>query len=139
MSSRAASTHLVPLPYPALPYLRPGFLLPSLHAVKGGLCYFKAAAGWTATPGNATSGTVVSKATPPVVEPKMSLGPGDSPGMSSATVTVPSPALAPGAEYHATFMPELLSTNQLAAEALLAQKDAIVNWAQFYSGNNMTG
>lgn len=26
-----------------------------------------------------------------------------------------------------------------AAEALLAQKDAIVNWPQFYAGNNMTG
>lgn len=27
----------------------------------------------------------------------------------------------------------------LSAEALLAQKNAIVNWAEFYAGNNMTG
>lgn len=72
----------------------------SAWTVKEGLCYFKAAVGWVAMPGNATSGTVVSKATPPVVEPSpapaMSPEPGASPGMSPAGVAAPSPAPAPG-------------------------------------------
>ncbi|KAL4449480.1 hypothetical protein ABPG77_007124 [Micractinium sp. CCAP 211/92] len=69
--------------------------------VKEGLCYFKAASGWTAMPGNATSGTVVTKSTPPVVEPSpapaMSPEPEASPGMSPAGVPAPMPAPAPGA------------------------------------------
>ncbi|KAL4443852.1 hypothetical protein ABPG75_011589 [Micractinium tetrahymenae] len=69
--------------------------------VKEGRCYFKAATGWFAQPSNATSGTVATKVTPPVVEPSpapaMSPQPGASPGMSPAGVAAPSPAPAPGA------------------------------------------